>query len=85
LLVDTYDTLTPGCQRGHCVQRVARAGRPRARCSSDSGDLARLSKAAYRMFAEAGFENPLIVASNELDEDLIADLKRQGAPINSWG
>jgi nicotinate phosphoribosyltransferase len=25
------------------------------------------------------------VASNELTEDLIADLKRQGAPINSWG
>jgi nicotinate phosphoribosyltransferase len=37
------------------------------------------------MFAEAGFEDPLIVASNELDEDLIADLKRQGAPINAWG
>ena len=37
------------------------------------------------MFTEAGFADPLIVASNELDEDLIADLKRQGAPINSWG
>ena len=37
------------------------------------------------MFTEAGFDDPLIVASNELDEDLIADLKRQGAPINSWG
>ena len=37
------------------------------------------------MFTEAGFPDPLIVASNELDEDLIADLKRQGARINSWG
>ena len=37
------------------------------------------------MFVEAGFDDPLIVASNELDEDLIADLKRQGAPINAWG
>ena len=62
------------------------AGRPvRAAIRLDSGDLARLSKAAYRMFTEAGFDDPLIVASNELDEDLIADLKRQGAPINSWG
>jgi nicotinate phosphoribosyltransferase len=51
----------------------------------DSGDLARLSKAAQRAFKQAGFEDPLIVASNELTEDLIADLKRQGAPINSWG
>jgi nicotinate phosphoribosyltransferase len=37
------------------------------------------------MITAAGFENPLIVASNELDEDLMADLKRQGAKINSWG
>jgi nicotinate phosphoribosyltransferase len=37
------------------------------------------------MFTEAGFNDPLIIASNELDEDLIADLKRQGARINSWG
>jgi len=34
---------------------------------------------------EAGLENPLIVGSNDLDEDLIADLKRQGAKINAWG
>lgn len=87
LLVDTYDTLTSGLPNAVTVFKELRAaGRPaRAAVRLDSGDLARLSKAAYRMFAEAGFEDPLIVASNELDEDLIADLKRQGAPINSWG
>ncbi|MBN1552165.1 nicotinate phosphoribosyltransferase, partial [bacterium] len=51
----------------------------------DSGDLARLSKIAYRMFIEAGFNDPLIVASNDLDEYLIADIKRQDARINAWG
>jgi nicotinate phosphoribosyltransferase len=51
----------------------------------DSGDLAKLSKTAYRMMVDAGLENPLIIGSNELDEDLIADLKRQGAKINAWG
>ena len=51
----------------------------------DSGDLAKLSKIAYRMMTEAGLDDPLIVASNDLEEDLIADLKRQGAKINSWG
>jgi nicotinate phosphoribosyltransferase len=40
---------------------------------------------AYGVVTVNGFEDPLIVASNELNEDLIADLKRQGAPINSWG
>jgi nicotinate phosphoribosyltransferase len=87
LLVDTYDTLTSGLPNAIKVFKELRAaGRPvRAAVRLDSGDLARLSKAAYRMFSEAGFEDPLIAASNELDEDLIADLKRQGAPINSWG
>jgi nicotinate phosphoribosyltransferase len=87
LLVDTYDTLTSGLPNAVTVFKELRAaGRPaRAAVRLDSGDLARLSKAAYRMFTEAGFEDPLIAASNELDEDLIADLKRQGARINSWG
>lgn len=87
LLVDTYDTLTSGLPNALTVFKELRdQGRPvRAAVRLDSGDLSRLSKAAYRMFTEAGFENPLIVASNELNEDLIVDLKRQGAPINSWG
>lgn len=87
LLVDTYDTLTSGLPNAVTVFKELRAaGRPaRAAVRLDSGDLARLSKAAHKMFKQAGFEDPLIVASNELDEDLIADLKRQGAPINSWG
>ena len=85
--MDTYDTLTSGLPNAVTVFKELRAaGRPvRAAVRLDSGDLARLSKAAYRMFTEAGFPDPLIVASNELDEDLIADLKRQGARINSWG
>ncbi len=87
LLVDTYDTLMSGLPNAVTVFKELRAAgqqvRPAIRL--DSGDLARLSKVAYRMFRDAGFDNPLIVASNELNEDLIADLKRQGAPINSWG
>jgi len=87
LLVDTYDTLTSGLPNAlTAFEELRAAGRdPRAAIRLDSGDLARLSKVAYRMFTEAGFADPLIVASNELDEDLIADLKRQGARINSWG
>ena len=87
LLVDTYDTLTSGLPNALRVFQESReAGNPvRAAIRLDSGDLARLSKAAYQMFTEAGFKDPLIVGSNELDEDLIADLKRQGARINAWG
>ena len=87
LLIDTYDTLRTGVPNALTVFKELRKRDPDVRIAVrlDSGDLARLSKAAYRAFTEAGFADPLILASSELDEDLIADLKRQGAKINAWG
>ena len=87
LLVDTYDPLHSGIPHAIAVFKELRAqgSDTRGAIRLDSGDLAKLSKEAWRLFREAGFADPLIVASNELDEDLIADLKRQGAKINSWG
>lgn len=87
LLVDTYDTIQSGVPNAIKVFKEMRAAginvRPAIRL--DSGDLARLSKIAYKMMTEAGLDNPMIVGSNDLDEDLIADLKRQGAKLNAWG
>lgn len=87
LLVDTYDVVKSGVPNAIQVfKELAASGRHiRPAIRLDSGDLAKLSKAAYKMMTEAGLENPLIVASNDLNEDLIADLKRQGARINAWG
>ena len=51
----------------------------------DSGDLAWLSIEARRMLDEAGFPEAAIVASNDLDEQIIASLKDQGAKIGVWG
>ena len=51
----------------------------------DSGDLAWLSVRARALLDEAGFSDTSIVASNELDEHLIASLKDQGAAIDVWG
>jgi len=87
LLVDTYDTIESGVPNAITVFReMHAAGNPvRPAIRLDSGDLAKLSKTAHRMMCEAGFTDPLIVASNDLEEDLIADLKRQGAKINAWG
>jgi len=87
LLVDTYDTIRSGVPNAitEFKELDAQGTKVRGAIRLDSGDLSKLSKAAHRMMTEAGLDNPLIVGSNDLDEDLIADLKRQGAKINAWG
>ncbi len=51
----------------------------------DSGDLAYLSIEARKILDEGGFPKAAIVASNDLDEHLIASLNAQGAAIGVWG
>src|SRR5690606_7966305 len=51
----------------------------------DSGDLAYLYKEARKMLDEAGFKDAKIIASNDLDEETIINLKAQGAKIDIWG
>ena len=51
----------------------------------DSGDMTRLSRDARKILDKAGFSKAVIIASNDLDEHLIASLKKQGAAIGVWG
>lgn len=84
-LVDTYDTAR-GIDRAIEVGRSLREqGHRLVGVRLDSGDLAHLSILARRKLDEAGFEDALIVASNDLDEHVIASLKEQGAQIGVWG
>ncbi len=86
LLVDTYDTLKSGVPNAITVFNELRAtGKEPIGIRLDSGDLAYLSKKARKMLDEAGFPNAKIVASNDLDEDTIWQLKAQGAKIDTWG
>ena len=86
LLVDTYDTLRSGVPNAIRIAReLQRRGKRLKGIRLDSGDLAYLSKRAREMLDEAGFADAKIVASNDLDENLIAELKAQGAKIDSWG
>lgn len=90
LLVDTYDTLHQGVPNAIRVFQEVKERRGGTMPKGygirlDSGDLAYLSKAARKMLDEAGFTDAVIMASNDLDEFLIAELKRQGAKINGWG
>jgi len=86
LLVDTYDTLKSGVPNAiRIAQELQQRGKRLKGIRLDSGDLAYLSKRAREMLDEAGFPDVKIVASNDLDENLIAELKAQGARIDSWG
>lgn len=84
-LVDTYDTLE-GVRRAVEAGRWLRAhGHEMVGIRLDSGDLAYLSIEARKLLDEGGFPNAVIVASNDLDEHIIASLKQQGAKIGLWG
>ena len=88
LLVDTYDVLKSGVPNAIRVfEEMREEGIPLTQYGIriDSGDLAYLSKEAYKMLAAAGFDDAIISASSDLDEYLIDSLKAQDAKINSWG
>jgi nicotinate phosphoribosyltransferase len=86
LLVDTYDTLKSGVPNAITVFKELRDGGHRpVGVRLDSGDLAYLSKRTREMLDEAGFNDAIILASGDVDEDLIQELKLQGAKIDVYG
>ena len=84
-LVDTYDTLEGVKKAIEAGKQLATKGYKMAGIRLDSGDLAYLSIEARKLLDKAGFTEAAIVASNDLDENIIASLKEQGAMINIWG
>jgi len=85
LLVDTYDSLEGVRRAIETGRRLRERGHDLAGIRLDSGDLAYLSVEARKLLDAAGFEKTAIVASNDLDENVVASLKEQGAAIDAWG
>jgi nicotinate phosphoribosyltransferase len=84
-LVDTYNSLE-GVQRAIDVARqLRRDGHEMVGVRLDSGDRVALSIEARQMLDEAGFPDAKIVCSGDLDEHIIADMKRRGAKVDIWG
>ena len=84
-LVDTYDTLEgvkKAIKTGHWLREQ---GHEMVGVRLDSGDLAALSRAARVLLDEAGFPKAAIIASNDLDEYAIQELKARDAKICIWG
>ncbi|OZB97879.1 nicotinate phosphoribosyltransferase [Paenibacillus sp. XY044] len=86
LLVDTYDTLKSGVPHAiETAKKLEAMGKKMNAIRLDSGDLAYLSIKAREMLDQAGLNYVKIVASNDLDENTIFNLKAQGARIDTWG
>jgi nicotinate phosphoribosyltransferase len=84
LLVDTYDTLAGVRDVVALARELGSAFQVRA-VRLDSGDLLELSRSARQILDDAGLVHVEIFASGGLDEDAIARLVREGAPITGFG
>jgi nicotinate phosphoribosyltransferase len=77
-LIDTYDTV-------QAAKKVVELGRPLWGVRLDSGDLGALSKSVRQILDGAGLTDTRIMASGDLNEDRIAELLAQDAPIDAFG
>jgi nicotinate phosphoribosyltransferase len=84
-LVDTYATLDGVRNAIEAGRWLRSVGKELVGIRLDSGDLAWLSIEARRLLDEAGFEKAAVMASNELDEEIIQSLVDQGARVAMWG
>lgn len=84
-LVDTYDTLEGVRTAVRVGRRLRERGHEMAGIRLDSGDLAYLSIEARKILDEGGFPKAVIMASNDLDENIITSLKQQDTRVSVWG
>jgi len=84
-LVDTYNTLDGVRHAARVGCELKKTGHKLVGIRLDSGDLAYLSIESRKILDDTGLHETTILASNELDEHLIASLKQQGAKITVWG
>lgn len=86
LLVDTFDTLKSGVPNAiEIFKQLQKKDIHKFGIRLDSGDLYYLSREAKKMFEENGVPEAKIYVSNELDEWVITQLKKDNAPIDAWG
>jgi nicotinate phosphoribosyltransferase len=78
LLVDTYDVRS-------AVDSIVEAARKPRGIRLDSGDVAADSIWARNRLNRAGWQDVIIFASGDLDEDRISELLAEGALIDSFG
>jgi len=84
-LIDTYDTLKSGIHNAIKVGEKLAAKGKKFGVRLDSGDIQYLSTEVRKILDKAGLKEAFITVSNDLDENIIETLVKDGAPVNSWG
>jgi nicotinate phosphoribosyltransferase len=91
-LVDTYDTLKSGVPNFICVALgLLKLGYKPIGIRLDSGDLSYLSRNTRKMLTEIGARTDpnllqcRILASNEINRNILTSLKQQGHEIDTFG
>jgi nicotinate phosphoribosyltransferase len=85
LLLDTYDTEAAARKVVALAPRLKTAGITIRSVRLDSGDFAALARSVRQILDQGGLAEVAIFASGGLDEDSLATLVRQGAPIDGFG
>jgi nicotinate phosphoribosyltransferase len=85
LLLDTYDTEAAARKVVTLAPRLKASGVTIRSVRLDSGDLAALANTVRQILDQGGLAEVTIFASGGLDEDSLAELARQAAPIDGFG
>lgn len=86
LLIDTYDILKSGIPNAIIVGKELQAkGKNLLGVRIDSGDLTYFSKQTRMMLDKAGLKNTKIIASNDVDEHIIEEIKFKKGAVDIWG
>jgi nicotinate phosphoribosyltransferase len=85
LLIDTYDTEEAAGKVVSLAPRLQALGITVRGVRLDSGDLIALSKSVRRILDEGALNGVTIFASGGLDEDELAKMLQQQAPIDGFG
>ncbi len=85
LLIDTYDTLKGAETVVETAEFLKKRGITINAIRLDSGDLAELSRKVRTILDDGGLRDVHIFVSGNVDEWMIRDLFKKGAPINGFG
>ncbi len=85
LLIDTYDIIE-GCKNAIIIgKELKKKGKKLLGVRIDSGDLTYFSKEVRKLLDDSGFKDAKIVASNDIDEHLITEIRNNGGKVDVWG